>query len=58
VAGTDIGTVSVGAGAGTFEAFGLLAGGAGNDSARKTGSCYFDDLTYVRIPRGTIIRFL
>jgi autotransporter-associated beta strand protein len=46
IGGTDIGTIVVGPGSGTFNAFGLVSGGLGNSSAAKTAGCYFDDLTY------------
>jgi uncharacterized repeat protein (TIGR02543 family) len=56
VAGTSV-SVTVGAGAANFTAFGLLCGGmSDNNTAQNTGGCYFDDLTYTRILRGTMIR--
>ena len=58
--GTFIGTlagqninVSVGAGTGTFNAFGLLCGGTDSEGNRSTRNCYFDNLTYTKFGDGT-----
>jgi len=43
--------VAVEAGSGSFNAFGLLTGGsASNNVNERTGECYFDGLTYTKVP--------
>jgi uncharacterized repeat protein (TIGR02543 family) len=45
-------SITAAAGSGSFNAFGISAGGDGSDGpAKKTGGCYFDNLTY---DKGTI----
>jgi antitoxin component YwqK of YwqJK toxin-antitoxin module len=40
-------SITVAAGSGNFNAFGILAGGNNSDDpTKKTGTCYFDNLTY------------
>ena len=44
-------SITVPAGSGSFDAFGILAGGDGSDDPeQKTGDCYFDNLTYDKKP--------
>jgi hypothetical protein len=43
-------SIRVAAGSSSFNAFGILAGGNDSeDSGKKTGECYFDNLTYDKI---------
>jgi len=40
-------TITVASGSGSFDAFGLLAGGDGSsDATKRTAGCHFDNLTY------------
>jgi uncharacterized repeat protein (TIGR02543 family) len=52
VAGTDIGSIAVAAGTGTFNAFGISSGGQSNVN-EVTAGCYFDDLTYTKTAPAT-----
>jgi autotransporter-associated beta strand protein len=52
VAGTDIGSIAVAAGTGTFNAFGISSGGQSNVN-EVTAGCYFDDLTYTEVAPAT-----
>lgn len=45
LAGTSV-SLTVNAGAGTFDAFGLLTGGSSSDNTGQIANAYFDDLTY------------
>jgi hypothetical protein len=52
LAGNDI-YVIVPAGTGTFNSFGLMSGGIGDQTRNeRTRNCYFDDLTYTKISTG------
>jgi hypothetical protein len=54
LAGTDI-YVIVPAGTGTFNSFGLMNGGIGDQTRNeRTRNCYFDDLTYTKIDDGSV----
>jgi len=49
-------TITVAAGNGTFNAFGILAGGdSSDDPTKKTGGCWFDNLTY---DKGTVANYI
>jgi hypothetical protein len=54
LAGQDI-NVTVPAGTGTFNSFGLFNGGFGNN-AQRTRNCYFDDLTYSKIGPSSVVQ--
>jgi hypothetical protein len=47
VAGFSV-NINAGAGAGTFDAFGLLCGGMASSNASANAVAYFDDLTYAK----------
>jgi uncharacterized repeat protein (TIGR02543 family) len=49
-------SISVPAGSGSFNAFGILAGGdSSDDPTKKTGGCWFDNLTY---DKGTVANYI
>jgi hypothetical protein len=46
--------LTVAAGTGTFNAFGLMCGGALSDANKRTRNCYFDNLTYSKISASSV----
>jgi uncharacterized repeat protein (TIGR02543 family) len=49
-------SISVPAGSGSFNAFGMLAGGdSSDDPTKQTGGCWFDNLTY---DKGTVTNYI
>jgi hypothetical protein len=53
LAGQDV-NLTVAAGTGTFNAFGLMCGGALSDANKRTRNCYFDNLTYSKISASSV----
>jgi hypothetical protein len=52
LAGQDL-NLSIDAGTGTFNAFGLMCGGTASDGSRSTRNCYFDNITYTKLDDGS-----
>jgi hypothetical protein len=53
LAGQDV-NLTVAAGTGTFNSFGLMCGGASTDANLRTRNCYFDNLTYTKISASSV----